>query len=159
MLVYLLQLGAAKAGAILLEGAKTSVGFFMNDCKFINNAGLLSGAIAVLVGTDLNVPNGPTHYTNTFTGNNGLDLLSAGAYFLATKGNKKITFFGTTASNNQGGAAGFMYLGARTRSLSEAIPRPQQPGSTHSPTTLPGRRTSVTKVPEVRVCSTLKAAA
>ena len=110
VLVCLLRsVGAARAGAILVEGKAAVVGLYMNGCKFENNAGQLSGAIAALIGTDLSGIT-PSHYTNTFINNNGLNADSAGAYYLAGTGNKKITFWGLTATGNQGGVAGFMYI-------------------------------------------------
>jgi hypothetical protein len=81
----------------------------MNTCKFENNVGKASGAIALYIGTDLNGVV-PTHYGNTFTNNTGLNIESAGVYFLGGVGNKRLTFYGTTASGNQGAAAGFMYV-------------------------------------------------
>jgi hypothetical protein len=102
--------GAALAGAIYTNGKAATVGLFFNDCKFENNAGQLSGAIATLLGTDA-FGRVPTHYNNVFINNTGLAVGdSAGAYYLTGIGNKRFVFFGTTATDNQGDTAGFMYI-------------------------------------------------
>jgi hypothetical protein len=54
----------------------------------------------------------PAHNVNTFLNNTGLSTASAGAYYLGGTGNKRLTLFGNSATNNQGGAAGFMYVTA-----------------------------------------------
>ena len=112
VLVCLLPpVGTARAGAILVDGKSGVTGLNIDNSRFENNTGQLSGAIAVLIGLDQSGIT-PVHHSNIFTNNIGvsMNIPSAGAYYLANVGNKRITFYGTTATGNQGGGAGFMTL-------------------------------------------------